>query len=59
VAKANMNGLGLVEMHLLLSSKLNSYENEVCIQSYIFQRNFEIQKFHKSLLFKAKHCFAK
>jgi hypothetical protein len=59
MAKANMNGLRLIRCIPLLSKIENFCENVVCIQSYIIQKNFGVQKYHKSLLFKAKNFFAK
>jgi hypothetical protein len=60
LAKVKMNGLRLVEMHVLLTSKIEDFcESVIYIQSYIFQRKFGIQRCHKSLLFKVKNFFAK
>jgi hypothetical protein len=60
MAKVDMNGLRLVEMHVLLPLKIEDFcESAIYIQSYIFQRNFVIRRCHKSLLFKAKNFFAK
>jgi hypothetical protein len=60
VTKVDMNGLRLVEMHVLLMLEIDdSCESTIYIQSYIFQKNFGIQRCHKFLLFKAKNFFAK
>jgi hypothetical protein len=59
VAKVDKNGLRLIEMHPFLSKIEDFYENVVYTQSYIIQRNFGIQRCHKSLIFKAKHLITK
>jgi hypothetical protein len=59
VAKAKRNGLGFAKMHPFPLKIEDSYENTVLHPKLYYQRNFGVQICHKSLLFKAKHFFAK
>jgi hypothetical protein len=56
--KGKKNGLGLAKMHPFPLKIEDSHENTVLHPKLYYQKNFGVQKCHKSFLFKAKHFFA-